>query len=300
MSKKIITIVGTNASGKSNLGVYLAKKYNGEIISADSRQIYKGLDLGTGKLDDDDMQEVPHHLIDILDVNEPYSVVEFQRQSYEIIEDILSRGKLPIIAGGTGLYTRSVVKGYTFNDVEPNLVLREELEKETTEELYDRLKKIDEEVAKRNTKENRRRIIRCLEKYDALGLDGLQDQYDPRYETLQLGVTWPNEILHQRIDDRMNMRFDKGMIEEVETLKKQGASDEFLENLGLEYRFIHRYLIGVIETKEELYHELSRAIKRFAKQQKTWFKKDKDIHWLNMSEDFQSEASSFVEDFIKV
>ncbi|MEF9920648.1 MAG: tRNA (adenosine(37)-N6)-dimethylallyltransferase MiaA [Erysipelotrichaceae bacterium] len=299
MNEKIITVVGTNASGKSDLGVFLAKKYNGEILSADSRQIYKGLDLGTGKLTKDEMQGIKHYMVDILDVNQPYSVVDFQQQAYTIIEDIIKRDKLAIIAGGTGLYTRSVVKGYTFNDVDANPELRAELEKQTTEELYQQLVDIDPEVAKRNTKENRRRIIRCLEKYEALGKEGLEDTYEPRYDVLQLGVTWPNDILHERIDERMQRRFDQGMIEEVETLMKQGASDEFLENLGLEYRFIHRYLIGEIKSKADLYDQLGRAIKRFAKQQKTWFKRDKDIKWLDMSGDFRSEACLLVDEFLK-
>lgn len=298
MKGKLITVVGTNASGKSDLGVYLAKKYQGEIISADSRQIYKGLDLGTGKLTMEEMQGIPHYLIDILDVNMPYSVVDFQQQSYAIIDDILKRGKQPFIAGGTGLYTRAVVKGYTFNSVEPNEKLREELETKTTEELYDMLRSISEEAAQRSNKENRRRIIRALEKYDALGAEGLEEHYEPRYEVLQLGVTWPNEILHQRIDERMIRRFDAGMIEEVQRLMDEGATDEFLENLGLEYRYIHRYLIGAYESKEEMYDELARAIKRFAKQQKTWFRKDKDIHWLDMSGDFKEEACRYVDEFL--
>lgn len=302
MSKlpKIVTVVGTNASGKSDLSVYLAKKYNGEIISADSRQIYKGYDLGTGKLTKEEMQGVPHHMIDILDSNEMFSVVDFQKRAYACIEDILSRGKLPIIAGGTGLYTRSVVKGYTFVEVEPDEALRAKLEAKSTEELYQELLSIDEEVAARNTKENRRRIIRALEKYYLLGKDALKDEYEPRYEVLQLGVTWPNPILHERIDDRMVRRFNEGMIEEVQKLMDEGATPEFMEALGLEYRHIYYYLSGKYKNKAELYDELGRAIKRFAKQQKTWFRKDKDIVWLDMEHDFRKQAEDALDEFLKL
>ncbi|WP_418290251.1 tRNA (adenosine(37)-N6)-dimethylallyltransferase MiaA [Massilicoli timonensis] len=295
---KIVTVVGTNASGKSDLAVYLAKKYNGEIISADSRQIYRGYDLGTGKLSKAEMQGVVHHMIDILDSNELFSVADFQARAYACIDDILSRGKLPIIAGGTGLYVRSVVKGYTFVKMEPDLELREELEKKTTEELYAQLAEIDEQAAKRNTKENRRRIIRALEKYHVLGKEALQDHYEPRYEALQLGVTWPNAILHERIDVRMKKRFDEGMIEEVKGLMEQGATAAFMEALGLEYRHIYYYLSGRYQSKEELYTELSRAIKRFAKQQKTWFRKDHDIIWLDMEQDYKAQAEAQIEAFL--
>ena len=245
------------------------------------------------------MQGIPHHMIDILDSNTMFSVVDFQTRAYAIIEDILTRGKLPIIAGGTGLYTRSVVKGYTFHDVQPDEALRTRLEQKSTEALYEELKAIDEEAAKRNTKENRRRIIRSLEKYYTLGKDALKDHYEPRYEVLQLGVTWPNEILHKRIDERMERRFQEGMIEEVQKLLEEGATDEFMDALGLEYRHITKYLNGTYTSKEQLYDELGRAIKRFAKQQKTWFRKDKDIIWLDMEHDFKAQAEKELDAFLK-
>ncbi len=272
--------------------------FNGEVISADSRQLYRGLDLGTGKLTIDEMQGVPHYMIDILDVNTMYSVVDYQREVYRIIDDILSRGKLPIIAGGTGLYTRAVVKGYIFRDVPQNDELRERLETKTTEELYEELKNISEAAAARNTASNRRRIIRALEKYYTIGEAGLEEGFEPRYEALQLGVTWPNEILHKRIDERMKRRFDQGMLEEVKELLRQGATGEFLEALGLEYRYIYRYISGDYKTKDELYEALGRAIKRFAKQQKTWFRKDQDIHWLAMDQQPFEEAVGLVENYL--
>lgn len=299
MKPKILSVVGTNASGKSDLAVKLAKRFNGEVISADSRQLYKGLDLGTGKLTADEMQGIPHYMIDILDVNTMYSVVDYQREAYRIINDILSRGKLPIIAGGTGLYTRAVVKGYTFRDIPQNDELRERLETKTTEALYEELKGISEEAAARNTASNRRRIIRALEKYYTIGEAGLEEGYEPRYEALQLGVTWPNEILHKRIDERMERRFHQGMLEEVKNLLKQGATGDFLNALGLEYRYIYRYISGDYKTEEELHQELGRAIKRFAKQQKTWFRKDTDIHWLAMDQQPYEEAVELMENYLK-
>ena len=198
-----------------------------------------------------------------------------------------------------GQHTRAVVKGYTFRDVPQNDELRERLEVKTTEELYEELKHISEEAAARNTASNRRRIIRALEKYYTIGDEGLEEGFEPRYEALQLGVTWPNEILHKRIDERMERRFNQGMLEEVEELLRQGATGDFLTALGLEYRYIYSYISGDYKTKEELYQELGKAIKRFAKQQKTWFRKDQDIHWLAMDQRPYEEAVELVENYLK-
>ena len=291
---RLIVVGGTNASGKSSLGVELAKRFGGEIISADSRQVFRGFDLGSGKITTDEMQGVPHHLIDVCDAGDFFSMHDFQRLAYAAIEDIRSRGRLPFIVGGTGLYIASVTDGYVMSDHAPDLQYRDELEKLTTPELYQMLleKVPDVEVDAKN----RNRVMRMLEKLHAG--DSHLPQSQPRYSSLKLGVSWPREILKQRIDERLERRMQQGMVDEVRHLLQSGASTEFMYKLGLEYRFITQYITGEIESEEEMCNELSLAIKRFAKRQMTWFRREKDMHWLDMSADPLAEASALIEAFL--
>ena len=292
---KIIVIEGTNASGKSGLGVNLARSFGGEIISADSRQVFKGYDLGSGKITPAEMQGVPHHLIDICESNEFFSVHDYQRLAYRAIDDILSRGRLPFIVGGTGLYVASVTEGYVMSDRPPDLAYRAELEKKSTPELYGMLMQAAPEV--QVDARNRNRVMRMLEKiHDG---DDFVPHNEPRYDCLKLGVSWPREILKQRIDIRLQRRMDEGMVDEVRRLLERGASVEFMLKLGLEYRFITRYLIGEYASEAEMCSELSLAIKRFAKRQMIWFRRDKDIHWLDMAKAPEAEASALIEAFLE-
>lgn len=296
--QKLIVVLGTNASGKSSLGINLAKKYNGEIISADSRQIYRGLDLGSGKVTPEETLGVPHYMIDILDPNIPYSVADFQMQSYKIIDDIIARGKVPFLVGGTGLYVRSIVNGYTFDNTPPNEALRLELEEKSVEELYRLLaEKCNGQVNLADPK-NKRRLIRALEKTYGGKEELKEEKCSPRYRVLQLGVTWPKEILHSRIDERLDKRLGEGMIDEVRALRANGATDDFLYKLGLEYRYILWYLNGKYASLDEMKEELGRAIKRFAKRQMTWFRKDTSIIWLNMDGDYETEAQDKINEFL--
>ena len=291
---KLIVIEGTNASGKSGLGVDLARAFGGEIISADSRQVFKGYDLGSGKITPEEMQGVPHHLIDICESNEFFSVHDFQRLAYRVIDDILARGRLPFIAGGTGLYVASVTEGYVMSDCAPDLNYRAELEKLSTPELYAQLMEQapDAQVDARN----RNRVMRMLEKiHDG---DDFIPHNQPRYNCLKLGVSWPREILKARIDERLEKRMREGMVDEVRGLLANGASMEFMLKLGLEYRFITQYITGEIGSEAEMCHELSLAIKRFAKRQMIWFRRDKDIHWLDMAADPQAEAAALIAAFL--
>ena len=238
---KVVAVVGTNASGKSALGIELAKKYNGEIISADSRQVFTGLDLGSGKVTPEEMQGVPHHLIDVREPNEFFSMADFQKMSYAAIEDIRARGRLPMIVGGTGLYVDSVLDGYMLSDKEPDLAYRAELEKLTTPELYDMLLKLMPEAQVDRC--NRNRVMRMIERiHDG---DNAVPSKQKRYESLRLGVSWPREVVNRRIDERLERRLKEGMIEEVQGLMDRGATTEFLLGLGLEYRFITQYLLAI-------------------------------------------------------
>lgn len=292
---KIVAVVGTNASGKSALGIELAKKYHAEIISADSRQVFRGLDLGSGKVTPEEMQGIVHHMIDVREPNEFYSMADFQRLSYQYIDEILGRGNLPMIVGGTGLYVDSVLDGYLLSDKEPDLAYRAELEKLTTPELYDMLMKLkpDAEVEKNN----RNRVMRIIERIHD-GDDAVPGK-QARYESLRLGVSWPRDVLAKRIDERLERRLEQGMIEEVQGLMDRGATTEFLLGLGLEYRFITQYLIGEIPDKQEMLDKLAIAIKQFAKRQMTWFRRNKDIVWLDMSGDYMDQACSAIEAFLK-
>ena len=291
---KVVAVVGTNASGKSALGIELAKRYGGEVISADSRQVFKGLDLGSGKVTVEEMQGVVHHLIDVREPNEFFSMADFQKMSYAAIEDIRARGRLPMIVGGTGLYVDSVLDGYVLSDKEPDLAYRAELEKLTTPELYDILMGLmpDAQV----DRYNRNRVMRMIERiHDG---DSAVPTKEKRYESLRLGVSWPRDVLGQRIDERLERRLQEGMIEEVQGLMDCGATTEFLLGLGLEYRFITQYLLGEMG-REEMLEKLAIAIKQFAKRQMTWFRRNPDIVWLDMAGDYMSQACEAVEKFLK-
>ena len=293
--KKLVAVVGTNASGKSSLGVKLAKHFGGEIVSADSRQVFRGLDLGSGKITPEEMQGVKHHLLDVAEPNEFYSMADFQKQAYEAIDDIHAREKLPFLVGGTGLYVASVTEGYLLSDRMPNLAYREELEKLSTPELYDMLVKAVPDIE--IDRNNRNRVMRVLEKLESG--DTQPAASERKYDVLKLGVSWDREILRQRIDERLERRMKAGMVDEVRTLMQNGASTEFLMKLGLEYRFLTRYLQGEYACEEDMTNELAQAIKKFAKRQMTWFRRDSEIHWLNMTADPFTEACEKIEEFIK-
>lgn len=293
---KLIVVLGTTACGKSGLGVELAKRFGGEIVSADSRQVYKGLDLGTGKVTEDEMEGIPHHMLDVVEPNQPYSVADFQAEAYAAIDDILARGKVPFLVGGTGLYVRSVTEGFTFVDSKPDPALRARLEGMSTEELYALLREKTGVTLTDGEDRNRHRLMRSVEK--ALSGAWEAPAAQPRYDCLLLGVNFPREVTCHRIDDRLQARLDAGMIEEVAALRSAGATDAFLEGLGLEYRYILWYLTGRIPTLDGLKDELGRAIKRFAKRQVQWFNQDRDVLWLDMEGDFLSQAVSAVEAFL--
>ena len=294
---KLIVILGVTACGKSGLGVTLAKEYNGEVVSADSRQVYQGLDLGSGKITRSEMEGVPHHLLDVAQPGESYSVALFQQQAYEAIDAIATRGRLPFLVGGTGLYVRAVTEGYTFHAAPPDPALRAQLDALSTQELREKLLQAGVSLDT-DAWNNRPRLVRLIEKQRSGDNPRQEAQRQPRYETLLLGVRYPRETVCRRIDQRLLAWLEAGMVEEVAALREKGVSDAFLEGLGLEYRYILHYLTGAIPSREALVDELGRAIKRFAKRQVSWFKKDQNVHWLDMEAQPEQEASALIRDFL--
>ena len=290
---KLIVIAGTNASGKSGLGVELAGRYGGEVVSADSRQVFRGLDLGSGKITPQEMRGVPHHLIDVCQPGDFFSMADFQRLAYAAIDGIQARGKLPFLVGGTGLYVDAVAEGYELSDRAPDLALRAELETHTTPALYQMLQ--NKLPGTEIDPKNRNRVMRALERLAAD--DYHPGKRQPRYEVLKLGVSWDRETLKQRIDERLERRLRDGMVQEVQGLLDAGVSREFLMKLGLEYRYLTRYLDGEL-TYEQMVLELGNAIKKFAKRQVTWFKKDPAIHWLDMRADPVAQAAALIDRFL--
>lgn len=294
---KLIVITGTNASGKSGLGIELAKKYNAEIVSADSRQVYTGFDLGSGKVTREEMQGVPHHLIDVAEPNEFFSLLDFQAQAYEAIDDIIARGKVPMLVGGTGLYINAVVDGYDIRKENLDPELRREVAAKSIPELIAILEEKNPKALDGIDLKNKRRLERAVERTLTGNTEPRENK--PRYETLVIGVTWPRDVLYSRIHERLDRRLDQGMIEEVEGLKAAGATDEFLNGLGLEYRYINMYLNGQFKSFGAFYDKLFMEIRHLAKEQMTWFRKRKDIRWIDMQGEPMAEAVKLIDEFIK-
>lgn len=297
-SPKVITIVGPTASGKTSLSIALAKQFNGEIISADSRQVYRGMDLGTGKVTVEETGGIPHHLIDIADpVTDIYTAAEFKSDASKVLSEIHARGSLPIIAGGTFFYI-DVLKGdMSIPSVPPNQILRQELEVKSPEELTTILQGLDQASAARIDISNPRRLVRAIEIATALGHVPPTNTLLSPYEFLTLGIDIDLETLLPRIITRLHERLELGMIEEVERLHLAGVSWEKMDSFGLEYRYIARYLQGFL-TLEAMTEELAIKIRQFAKRQLTWLKRDKNIIWLPFPTNI-TVATDIVDTFLK-
>lgn len=280
---KVLVIIGPTSSGKTSLSIDLAKKFNGEVISADSRQVYKGMDLGTGKVTPKEMQGIKHYLLDVVSPNTQFSAAKFEKMGTKAIKEILKKGKLPIICGGTGFWVDALLYGLP-DSVAPDWKLRRRLEKLTTAQLLNKLRRVWPERAVTIDSHNKRRLIRALE----MALKGqklmLQEKIN-KYDTLKLGVIRDKAELRQRIHERLLARIKQGMIREVANLHQNGVSWRRLDDFGLEYRFVSRYLRGLIKDKSEMLKLLETAISQYAKRQGTWFRRDKDIQWVSNTQE---------------
>lgn len=292
-----IAIVGPTASGKTSLSITLAKEFSGEVISADSRQVYRGMDIGTAKVTTEEMDGVPHHLLDVCDPKDVYTAMDFVRDANTTLEEIANKGNLPIVAGGTFFYLDLLMGKMTAPEVEPDPELRAELESLSNEVLLERLTSLDPARAEVIDKDNPRRLVRAIEIATALGHVPASTPQESSHRWLTLGIDIPLDLLEKRIRQRVLERLDEGMIEEVERLHGEGVSYERLDSFGLEYRYIGRYLQGQM-SKEEMIEELMTKTRQFAKRQKTWLKRDETTKWLEFPVDIE-KAKDLVREFIE-
>jgi tRNA dimethylallyltransferase len=292
-----IAIVGPTASGKTALSIALAQTFSGEIISADSRQVYRGMDIGTAKVTPEEMAGIPHHLLDVAHPNDTYTAADFVRAASEALTAITARGKLPIIAGGTFFYLDFLRGNVSAPPVPPNPLLRSELETLTIEQLLDKIRVLDPNRANALDTHNPRRLVRAIEIATALGtVPPIKPKSSP-YRWLTLGIDISLDVLEERIRQRVFSRIDNGMIEEVEQLHANGISYERLDTFGLEYRYIARYLQRLLD-KDTMVQEIITKTRQFAKRQKTWLKRDQSIQWIQFPVDTQ-RAITLVRDFLK-
>ncbi|MFH1367432.1 MAG: tRNA (adenosine(37)-N6)-dimethylallyltransferase MiaA [Patescibacteria group bacterium] len=274
--EKLIIILGPTASGKSALGIELAKKFNGLIISADSRQVYKGMNLGTAKVTKKEMKGIPHFLLDVISPKNQYSAAQFRKDALKVINKYQNRNNI-FVVGGSPFYIESLVSLKETFDIPPNYKLRKKLGKLSVKKLFNQIKKFDPQKAKIIDKNNPRRLIRAIE----IAKAGLPKRIDKKtnFEVLKIGLSLPRQKLYEKIDRRVDLRLKKGMIDEVKKLRRQGLTWKRLDAFGLEYRFIARHLKGEI-SKQEMIQQLKYAIHDFTRRQLTWFRKDKNIHWI--------------------
>ena len=295
MPNKILVIVGPTASGKSALAVLIAKKFDGEIISADSRQVYKGLNVGTAKITHKEMNGVRHHLLNVSDSKKQFGVVDYVERAGKAIVEINKRGKLPIVVGGTGFYVQALVDGVIFPDVRPNLDLRKKLRNKSAEELFKILKKLDPSRAENIDIHNTRRLIRSIEMAQALGKMPKIPNPKATHRPLFIGLTLPKDKLRQHINARLSRDLKRGLIRETRKLHANGLSWKRLEEIGLQYRLVSKYLRGFI-SKKEMTEKLKTELWHYAKRQMTWFKRDKRIRWFDPVE--MEAISNTVENFV--
>lgn len=279
---KILVIVGPTASGKTALAISLAKKFNGEIISADSRTVYRGMDIGTAK------STYPHHLIDVVNPDEEFTVVDWKKLAEEAIDDIVRRGKLPIVVGGTGLYVQALVDNLQIPAVSGAKKLRESFEKKSLDELVRLLRSTDPDAVRRVDLKNKRRVIRALEVATFTGESfwGQRKKGAPKYDALILGVDVPRAELYRRIDERVDEQIASGFVEEVRGLLRIYKPD-LPAMSGIGYGEIASYLAGKM-TLPEAVERFKFRVHAYARRQMTWFRRDKRIHWIKKIDEAQA------------
>ena len=292
---KLIVILGPTASGKTELSVKLAKRFNGEVVSADSRQVYKGMNIGTGKITKKEMRGIPHYLLNVTSPKKRFTVAEYKILAERAIAKIQKKNKVPFLVGGTGFYVQAVADNIKIPAIKPDWKLRAKLGKKSVSELHRMLKKLDPTRAKSIDKNNPRRLIRALE----IVLKSKRpipplSQNKPNFEALFLGVKRGKKELEKLIEKRLSKRLKAGMIDEVKKLRKSGVSWKRLEEFGLEYRYIACYLQDKISYKQ-MTERLQKEIEHYAKRQMTWFKRDKRIKWVKK----YSRVEGLVKRFLK-
>ncbi len=282
----MITVLGPTATGKTKFAAHLAAEFDGEIISADSRQVYRGMDLATGKDIEDynvDGKRIPFHLVDIVEPGYEYNVYEFQKDFLKVYDDIVKRDKTPVLCGGTGLYIESVLKGYRLIEVPENLQLRKTLSNLTDNELISRLKAFKTPHNTTDIKD-RERLVRAIEIQTYYNEHPDIDRYFPNIENTIFGIKFEREIIRNRITERLKKRLDSGMLDEVTELLDKGLTPGQLKFYGLEYRYLTMYITGEIDY-DEMFGLLNTAIHQFAKRQMTWFRRMErngfKIHWID-------------------
>lgn len=269
--QKVLVIMGQTATGKSALAVQIARKIGGEVISADSRQVYRGLDIGSGKFTQKEMRSVPHHLLNVANPKRRFTVAQYKKLAENKIKEIIARSKMPIICGGTGFYIDAVTRGVVLPEVPPNNSLRKKLEKKSYKELFQILKKLDPGRAKNVDKNNRPRLIRAIEIAQVLGKVPIVELSAPKYKFIKIGLYLPPDKLREKIEIRMRKMFRAGLLQEINKLKKMGISEKRLKEFGFEY--YNPTLESVIT-----------ANMQYARRQMTWFKRDKEIKWFDASD----------------
>lgn len=294
--EKVLVVLGPTASGKTTLSVELAKKFNGEIISADSRQVYRGLDIGTEKITKEEMAGISHHLIDVCDPEEIFSVQEFKDKASEAVLEIVGRGHLPIVAGGTGFYIDALLYDIPFPEVAPDPKLREKLEQETNEELFARIEKKDPERANAIDPNNTRRLIRALEVIETLGSVPPLKEKVHRYNSFIVGIETPDAVLKEKIGKRLDDALLNGLVQETIALLGTGVPPERMREFGLEYRIALDVIEGTLpgaQMRERMLRELWRYVRR----QRTWFRRNKEIRWFSLLQ--KPEMEKLIQEFLK-
>lgn len=304
MKPKIVVIVGPTASGKTAISIEVAKQLNGEIISSDSMQVYKEMNIGTAKVTKEEMQGIKHYLIDVVSPEERYTVSDFKQAAEKSIQEILKKGKVPIIVGGTGLYVNSLIYGIEYQDMQFDEKYRDELMKKAeTEnglrELYKEAVKIDEEAMSKISSNDKKRIIRVLEIYKSTGktkteLEFLSRQKEIEYDYKVFGMLMDRQKLYNRINVRVDSMIEQGLIKEVDELyQKYKKFPTAMQGLG--YKEVIEYFNGIL-TKEEMIEKIKQESRRYAKRQMTWFRRNQNIHWLDTENDLQNNINIILEE----
>ncbi len=302
--QKVIVICGPTASGKTALSIELAKRINGEVVSADSMQIYDEMSIGTAKPDEEEMQGIKHYLIGNVSPTNRYSVSDYKSDAMNAIEEIINKNKMPIVVGGTGLYVNSLIYGIDYPEVKTDLEYREELEKiakkDGLKHLYEKAMQIDPEAAKNISENDKKRIIRILEIYKETGKTKTQLEIESRkngvpYDYRVFAINMPREILYDRINRRVDIMIERGLIDEVKQLYEKYGEELRTAVQGIGYKEVIDYLNGVY-SKEEMVEKIKMETRRYAKRQLTWFRKIQDIIWIDGLNDIQNNVDIILEE----